>query len=168
MYMDLDFVTLKPFDRDVFWNFVPEEDDAVLTGSSFHFERDHPIIRKMLTYLSSSYRPKEWTYSGPAMIKHVVLRYCQKTSPKPTYPRALCPGVRVLPKRFLYPYKYGDWKHYFRTDISAKDKAFASHAVHVYNKLSKNEPIYVGSTQIYSLMARDHCPLTYAHAVDSF
>lgn len=166
--MDLDFVTLKAFNRKVFWNFVPEEDDGILTGSSFHFQYGHPIIRRMLTYLASSYHPKEWTYSGPAMIKHVVLKYCKKTIPKPTYPKSLCSGIRVLPKRYLYPYKYARWKKFFRTDIGRKDRAFQSYAVHIYNKLSKKEPVRVGSNQIYSLMARDHCPLTYGHAVDFF
>lgn len=166
--MDLDFVTLKAFDSKIFWNFVPEEDNGVLTGSSFHFQPGHPIIRRMLSYLSSSYHPNEWTYSGPAMIKHVVLKYCQKKTPKPTYPKPFCPGVRILPKRYLYPYKYASWKKLFRDDTDRKDKAFQSYAVHVYNKLSKKESVLVGSNQIYSLMARDHCPITYAHSFDFF
>jgi lactosylceramide 4-alpha-galactosyltransferase len=69
--MDLDFVTLKPFDTDIFWNFVSEEDDGVLTGSSFHFQKDHPIVRRMMIYLASSYHPNEWSYSviGRIMIR---------------------------------------------------------------------------------------------------
>ena len=167
--MDLDFVTLKPFDKNIFWNFVPEEDDGYLTGSSFHFHNGHAIIKKMLNYLATSYHPNEWTYSGPAMIKHAVLKFCRKTSPKPTYPMAdLCPGVRVLSRRFLYPYKYEQWRHFFRNKSSPNDKAFKSHAVHFYNKLSKRNPIFVGSNQIYSLIARNHCPVSYGQTIDFF
>lgn len=163
--MDLDFVTLKPFDADIFWNFVPEEDDGVLTGSSFHFQKDHPIIRKIMTYLAASYHPKEWVYSGPAMIQSVVMKYCHKKLPKPTYPLFLCSHIKVLPKKYLYPYKFADWKRFFRTNISSSDPIFESYAVHTYNKLSKKEPVFVGSNQLYSQIARVHCPLTYAYAL---
>lgn len=166
--MDLDFVTLKPFDTNTFWNFVPEENDGYLTGSSFHFHYGHAIIKKMLNYLASSYHPHEWTYSGPMMIKKVVLDFCHKFMPKPTYPQILCPGVKVLSKNFLYPYKYELWRHFFRNRSSPNDKAFKSHAIHFYNKLSKRQPVFVGSKQIYSLVARDHCPVTYAQADLSF
>lgn len=169
MYMDLDFVTLKTLDPKIFQDFVPEEDRGVLTGSSFHFHRDHPIIRKMITYLASSYHPEEWTYSGPAMFQSIVLKYCRKKLPKPTHPALLCPDVKIMPRKYLYPYKFADWKEFFRNDVPRNgDKTFKSYAVHMYNKLSKNEPVLVGSNQIYSRIARIHCPLTYAHAVDSF
>ncbi|XP_032782029.2 lactosylceramide 4-alpha-galactosyltransferase-like [Daphnia magna] len=165
MHTDDSVATLKPLDADIFWNFVPEEDDGVLTGSAFHFEKGHPIIRKMMTYLTSSYHPKEWAYSGPAMIQSVVLKYCRKKLPEPTYPLFLCPEIKVLPKKYLYPYKFADWKRFFLTNVSSSDPIFESYAVHPYNKLSKKEPILVGSDQLYSQIARVHCPLTYAHAV---
>nr|WBD92694.1 lactosylceramide 4-alpha-galactosyltransferase-like [Daphnia magna] len=165
MYMDLDFVTLKPLDADIFRNFVPEEDNAVLTGSSFHFQKGHPIVRKIMTYLASSYRPKEWAHSGPAMMQSVVLKYCRKKLPEPTYPLFLCPEIKVLPKKYLYPYTFADWKRLFVTNVSSSDPIFESYAVHTYNKLSKNEPVLVGSDQLYSQIARVHCPVTYAHAL---
>ena len=167
--MDLDFVTLKNLDSKIFHDFVPLEDKGLLTGSSFHFHRDHPIIRKMMIYLASSYHPDEWTYSGPAMFQSIVLKYCHKFLPKPTHPSFLCPGVKIMPKRYLYPYKFADWKELFQNDIKyGEEKTSKSYAVHLYNKLSKNEPVIVGSKQIYSRIARVHCPLTYAHAIDSF
>jgi lactosylceramide 4-alpha-galactosyltransferase len=168
MYMDLDFVALKPFDDNIFWNFVPEEDDSILTGSSFHFQKDHPIVRKMMTYLASSYHPKKWSYSGPAMFQSVLLKYCQRREPLPTYPVFLCPDIRVLPKTYLYPYKFAEWKRMFRfSNVSGDDAIFQSYAVHTYNKLSKKEPVYVGSNQLYSKIARVHCPITYAHALSN-
>nr|CAH0107083.1 unnamed protein product [Daphnia galeata] len=167
MYLDLDFVTLKPFDTDIFWNFVSEEDDGVLTGFSFHFKKDHPIIRRMMTYLASSYHPNEWSYSGPAMFQSVVLKFCHKRKPLPTYPLFLCPDIRVLPKKYLYPYTFAQWKRFFRSNLSSDDKIFQSYAVHTYNKLSKKEPVFVRSDQLYSQIARVHCPITYTHAISN-
>lgn len=166
--MDLDFVTLKSFDRDIYWNFVPEEDNGVLTGSAIHLEKGHRILKRMLKYLGTSYLPDVWSHSGPTMIQRTVLGFCHKRIPKPLYPKNICQGLKVLPRRFMYPYKFGEWHHFFDQDPSPLDVAFKSAALHMYNKLSKNQPVIVGSNQIYSQVARDHCPLTYARAVDSF
>lgn len=169
MYMDLDFVTLKPFDRKIFWNFVPLEDEDLsvgLTGSALHFQRSHPVLKPMMTYLASSYRPKQWTHSGPAMIQKVVLKYCRKWTPKPTYPKSLCPGVKVLPTRYLYPLPFGRWKKYFQRNYDVD--LSQSYAMHLYNKASKHRPVLVGSQQLYSLAASVHCPLSYAMADRSF
>ena len=167
--MDLDFVTLKRFDREIFRNFVPIEDNSVslgLTGSALHFNRDHPILKPMMDYLSTSYRPKQWTHSGPSMIQKVVLKYCRKRSPKPTYPKSLCPGVKVLPIRYLYPVPFGHWKKYFQRNFDVD--LSQSYAIHLYNKASKNQKVLVGSKQIYSITASIHCPLSYSLAVHSF
>jgi lactosylceramide 4-alpha-galactosyltransferase len=167
MYMDLDFVTLKPFDTDIFWNFVSEEDDGVLTGPSFQFHKDHPIVRRMMTYLASSYHPNEWSYSGPAMFQSVVLKFCHKRNPLPTYPLFLCPDIRILPKKYLYPYTFAHWKRFFRSNVRSDDSIFKSYAVHTYNKLSKKEPVFVRSNQLYSQIAKVHCPVTYTHALSN-
>jgi len=90
--MDLDFVTLRSFDDNLFWNFVPKEDDGrvfcniifeknvsyftlektyfQVTGSAIHFEHGHPILVNMMTYLSSSYHPDKWVYSGIQICKY--------------------------------------------------------------------------------------------------
>jgi lactosylceramide 4-alpha-galactosyltransferase len=40
--------------------------------------------------------------------------------------------------------------------------------VHIWNKLSKDQPIYKNSTQDYNRLARDHCPANFAIAPETF
>lgn len=40
--------------------------------------------------------------------------------------------------------------------------------VHIWNKLSKDQPIYKNSTQDYTRLARDHCPANFAIAPETF
>lgn len=39
---------------------------------------------------------------------------------------------------------------------------------HVWNKLSADQPVRKNSTQLFSRLARDHCPLIYSIAPDTF
>ncbi len=129
--------------------------------------KDHPIVRRMMTYLASSYHPNEWSYSGPAMFQSVVLKFCHKRNPLRIYPLFLCPDIRVLPKKYLYPYTFAHWKRFFRSNVRSDDRIFKSYAVHTYNKLSKKEPVFVRSNQLYNRIARVHCPATYTHALSN-
>ena len=40
--------------------------------------------------------------------------------------------------------------------------------VHIWNKLSKTEAVYKNSTQDYTRLARNHCPLIFSIAPDTF
>ena len=167
MYLDMDFVTLKSFDREIFWNFVPTEDTVNPTGSALHLEQDHPMIGQMLKELALSYHPKEWSHHGPLLVRRILEKNCrfQRNS------KFVCPNLKILPHHYLYPYPYHRWEEYFKNrkhPALPVDEFAHTYAMHVWNKLSKNWPVFVNSNQIYSMAAALHCPLTYASATVSF
>ena len=163
MYMDLDFVTVKKFDEDLLWNFVPLESKYNLTGSTLHLQHGHRLISAIISELASSYEPEQWTYSGPALVLRVLQRLCNFNGKRPS--SHSCSDIRVTPAHYFYPFHYTQWQVYFEnaTDsrLATVDESFA---VHVWNKLSHEGSIDWSSNQLYALLASQHCPHTTAYS----
>ena len=75
-----------------------------------------------------------------------------------------CGGFRVLPHREFFPIPYTNWQLFFDESKCQQvmDEIKDSFGVHLWNKLSKNTAVNVGSQQPYSLIAARACPRTYA------
>jgi len=77
--------------------------------------------------------------------------------------RENCAGIAVLPPSVFYRIDYNSWKIFFNE--SRGDEVLSmveeSCGVHVWNKMSSQENITVGSKQAYRLLAQDYCPLVY-------
>ena len=174
LYMDLDFITIKTLNSDIFWNFVPIQELSYLTGSIMHLQHGHRLITLFLKKLAKDYRPNNWGHHGPDMINFIVRKYCNP-----------CDDLRMLSPMHFYPIHYIMWKDYFMnnaTDLLWR-RVNKSYAVHVWNKLSEQYPVVKGSRQIYArlgnlnispslknsndilnIAAEAHCPKTYSAA----
>lgn len=80
LHMDLDFVTLKPRDRQVLWNFMARESEDDLTNSIIHFERNHWIGRHwpLMQKLETKYDPEVFGAHGPDVSKNTSSLYTIK------------------------------------------------------------------------------------------
>ena len=141
MYMDLDFITIKALNINKFWNFVPVQEGRYLTGSTLHLQHGHELIGLILERLAAHYNPSEWATHGPDLVNKAVRKYCQ----------VQC-NVRIFPSKVFYPIHYNDWYLYFRHNTSNYiwRQVKKAYAVHVWNKLSEQNRVIVGSNQIYS------------------
>ena len=77
--------------------------------------------------------------------------------------REKCSGIAVLPTSVFYSIYYPSCRLFFdafRSDEVLK-KVEGSYGVHVWNKLSSEEKITVGSKQAYGLLAEKYCPQVY-------
>ena len=77
--------------------------------------------------------------------------------------RKNCSGIAVLPPSVFYSIRYSSWELLFdeaRSDEVVR-KVDGSYGVHVWNKLSSEEKITVGSKQAYGLLAEKYCPRVY-------
>ena len=77
--------------------------------------------------------------------------------------REKCSGIAVLPPRVFFSVPYWSWKLFFNESQSDEvlKKVEGSYGVHVWNKLSSEEKIIVGSHQAYGLLAEKYCPRVY-------
>jgi len=77
--------------------------------------------------------------------------------------RKNCSGIAVLPPSVFFSIDYRSWKLFF--DESRRDEALkkveGSYGVHLWNKMSSQEKIIVGSKQAYGLLAEKYCPRVY-------
>lgn len=75
-----------------------------------------------------------------------------------------CKGFQILSHREFFPIPYQSWQLLFNESTSKHimDIIKESFGVHVWNKLSKNTTVTVGSQQPYALMAASACPRMYA------
>jgi hypothetical protein len=75
-----------------------------------------------------------------------------------------CGGFRILSPQLFFSIPHYSWRLFF--DESASQHVMGeikdSFGVHLWNKLSKNTIVNVGSQQAYSLMAARACPRMYA------
>jgi lactosylceramide 4-alpha-galactosyltransferase len=77
--------------------------------------------------------------------------------------RENCSGIAFLPPSVFFSIDFGSWKLFFnesRSDEALK-KVEGSYGVHLWNKFSSQEKIYVGSKQAYGLLAEKYCPGVY-------
>ena len=74
-----------------------------------------------------------------------------------------CNGFTVYSPSVFYPIHYKKWKKYFEMEeINETMKTIKnSKAIHVWNQLSKWEPIQVGSEVPYAIIAQKYCPRVY-------
>ena len=74
-----------------------------------------------------------------------------------------CSGIAVLSRRVFFSIDYRSWKLFF--DESRSDEFFkkvdGSYGVQLWNKMSSQEKITVGSKQAYGLLAEKYCPGVY-------
>jgi lactosylceramide 4-alpha-galactosyltransferase len=75
-----------------------------------------------------------------------------------------CKGFQILSNEEFFPLPYQDWELFFNESSSNEtmQKIQSSYGVHVWNKLSKQTPVLVGSRQPYSLIAERACPRVYS------
>ena len=80
----------------------------------------------------------------------------------------MCPDVSLLSYKHFCPIGPPFWHLYFE---NASDQSLSminsSYGVHLWNFLSSNEPIRMGTRQLYAILAAKHCPVT-AKRFDQF
>jgi hypothetical protein len=112
MFLDLDIVTMKPYDGYLFRNFTLIESSLndQITNAVMHLDRGHRLIREIIDLLAEEYDPDEYTFHGPQVMSLALSRLCNMTF---SHQRSPCPDVHMLPHHYFYPIGNAFWSHYF-------------------------------------------------------
>ena len=78
-----------------------------------------------------------------------------------------CRGVNILPINWFYPVHWSSWQILFGNETKPENVTDAL-AVHMWNKLSESTAVLKESNQLYSLLAKEHCPRVYTVANHEF
>ncbi|XP_046449013.1 lactosylceramide 4-alpha-galactosyltransferase-like isoform X3 [Daphnia pulex] len=170
MYMDLDIITLKSLDEKLLRNFFlfETEEMKLLSNSVLHLERGHWLIDEMIQRLVKYYDPNEYMWHGPSMISNIMSRKCGVKRGQPNSNN--CTDVHILPHYNFAPISNNGWEILFgdATPDRLAQVTNGSYGVHCWSGKSKEEQLKVHSNQVYSVLAREHCPLTIAFGAADF
>ena len=158
-YLDLDYVVLKPLDEKSLHNFLLVEgmDAKQLNNGVIHFEARHRLVKELIKFLAAEYDPDDYYLHGPTALTHIYHKLCASS----------CADVKVLSHNYFCPIGPPFWHLYFE-DSSKYSLSLLnnSYGVHMWNFLSANETIRIGTKQMYAVLAAEHCPVTASHYDD--
>lgn len=165
IYLDLDVVVTSNLEG--LTNFAGAENWEDVAAGVLSFGTTG-LGRRMadacLRDLKTNFRGDVWGNNGPGVITRTLQKICA-TKYARDMTKIRCNGFTVYPPSAFYPIHYKKWKRYFEN--KNKDATMKmlekSLVIHVWNKLSKNQNISVGSQVPYALIAEKHCPKVYSH-----
>jgi hypothetical protein len=160
LYMDLDFIVLKPLDEKLLHNVLLVEgiDRRQLNNGVMHFEAKHRLVGELIEYLSNEYDPDDYYLHGPTALTDVYIQLCNDGS---GLKKKSCPDVSLLSYKHFCPIGPPFWHLYFE-EVTAQSLLMinSSYGVHLWNFLSSNEPVRMGTRQLYAILAAENCPVT--------
>ncbi|XP_069685761.1 lactosylceramide 4-alpha-galactosyltransferase-like [Periplaneta americana] len=164
-YLDLDVILLKSLEG-LSSNYVGVESSDNLASGVLNFATEgvgHDVATQCVEELRTNFRGDIWIHNGPGLITRVMLRMCDCYEVTELSTEK-CKGFHILSDKEFFPIPYQSWQLFFNetTSSDTMTKIQDSFGVHLWNKLSKDEAVVVGSKQPYSLLARKTCPRTYS------
>lgn len=165
LYLDIDVITLKRYDTSELKNFfVVEEMSAnLLCNSVFHLESDHRFVKEIIDTLATDYKPDAWGHHGGDLITAIMSNSCGFVKGNSAQTTNTCNDVKLLPYKSFLGMIPEEYELMFRvaTDYSANTMLNESYGVHLWNTKGHHEYVdFSSENQLFSLIARKHCPLT--------
>ncbi|XP_028173009.1 lactosylceramide 4-alpha-galactosyltransferase-like isoform X2 [Ostrinia furnacalis] len=165
VYMDSDFVVVKPFD-DLEKNWSGRESITAVVSGVMSFSRDslgRQMAAATVENFKKNYNPNYWGYNGPGVITRVVKEMCFKTKKKKWIHG--CNGFKVYDPEVFYPVYYKQNRLYFEAgrNLTTSEKTYAHH---MWNHLTMKYSI--PKTSPYAQLAKQYCPTVYEMYGDSF
>ena len=168
MFLDLDVLTLKPYDGPQFRNFVTfgSAQMRMIANAVVHMDRGHRLTDRIIQLLADEYDPEGYTFNGPEAISAAMSLMCNVTLGRPK--SNMCTDVRLLPHRYFHPIGNAFGRIFFqRMDKDRLAPMFLkqldnSYGVHFYSSLTRHQSVDFApnSTQMFSILASRHCPQT--------
>lgn len=164
MYMDLDYIVMKPFDEKILRNFVLVETDEIklLSNSALHFEKGHWFIKEMIDRLNKYYEPIDYMFHGPGLITNLMARLCNLK--RGMIESNNCTDITVVPHTYFCPISNVKWHPLFE-NVTSESMAMVneSYGIHTWSGKTKQVPLDLNSNQLFAVLAREHCPHTVAN-----
>ncbi|XP_042884682.1 lactosylceramide 4-alpha-galactosyltransferase-like [Penaeus japonicus] len=139
-----------------------DEVEKVANNAIMHFDARHPFVYESMSYLKKNFKVATWHVNGPGVATNIAKKLC-KTQNLNHILHQQCSSVKLMPLKNMQIFRWPDWKKIFEIE---KGKQFLqehkeAYILHMYNKLSKKNPVEIGSRSIYDIVAEVSCPVTY-------
>uniref|UniRef100_A0A1B6M2G1 Alpha 1,4-glycosyltransferase domain-containing protein n=1 Tax=Graphocephala atropunctata TaxID=36148 RepID=A0A1B6M2G1_9HEMI len=164
-YCDLDVVTIRSLEG-LRSNWAGAEDEESVATGVMNFDHQgaaHDMLQRMLEHINQHYDRNGWTSNGPWLMTTFVIRECNISQVREAESHCLL-DFTVYKSYILYPIHYSQVHQLFVPHLgsqTARNVKTSSYSVHMWNKISHDMPVFVGSTQGYALLADQFCPNVY-------
>uniref|UniRef100_A0A1S4HCI6 Alpha 1,4-glycosyltransferase domain-containing protein n=1 Tax=Anopheles gambiae TaxID=7165 RepID=A0A1S4HCI6_ANOGA len=163
-YLDLDVIVQQSFEK-MKPNYAGAESPQYIAAGVINFEskgHGHELAEMCVRDLLDNFNGYQWAQNGPGVITRVLVKHCQ-THSITNMTRHCSQHFTVYPPSAFYAIAYGNYKNFFEEPYlkSVLDALNQSIVVHLWNKLSKDNPVWVGSRVAYGVLAERHCPKVY-------
>jgi hypothetical protein len=166
LYLDLDILTIKPYNGEIFRNFLVFGSARMdhISNGAMHLEFGHWLSEEIMQLLVKEYDPDSYIFHGPDAVSEVMKNVCRLTADHPDF--NICSDIHVLSDIFFYPIPSIFSGVLFQEDGNTTHaqtlaKIKKSFGLHFWNSLSRlHKPFNIDSNQIISLLAHEHCPIT--------
>ncbi|XP_066983360.1 lactosylceramide 4-alpha-galactosyltransferase-like [Macrobrachium rosenbergii] len=162
VYTDSDTICIRSTTK--FTNAVGLYKDNGVNGAVLIGQPRHQAFWMLMEYLKENFKGNVWGHNGPEAITRVMKKLCKGASfSKIASNEEGCQNMSLLTARHFYPVPFQQHKTFMlereETDL---EKLFKdSYVLHFWNKLTKKDPITVGSKSILETAAKKFCPVTY-------
>uniref|UniRef100_A0A9I3BD26 Alpha 1,4-glycosyltransferase domain-containing protein n=1 Tax=Anopheles coluzzii TaxID=1518534 RepID=A0A9I3BD26_ANOCL len=163
-YLDLDVIVQQSFEK-MKPNYAGAESFHLINSAVMSLEskgHGHELAEMCVRDLLTNFNGNEWINNGPGVITRVLQKHCH-TQSIANMTRHCSEHFTVYPPSAFYAIEYQRYKHFFQEQYleQALEALNQSIVVHLWNKLSKNNPVQVGSRVAYGVLAERHCPKVY-------
>ncbi|KAH8263401.1 hypothetical protein KR044_008257, partial [Drosophila immigrans] len=173
IYMDIDVVVLRSMEN-LALNYVGAEDAETLCNAVLSLgpkDKGHEIAEIFLRDFQANYNGQLYTNNGPSLMGRVTKQVCNSTSIKEIVAESRnCSGFKVFNSTAFYPIAWPAWRRFiepqYLNDTLAATKN--SYLIHLWNKVSYEQPFKVGDDTAFGKYAHEHCPKVNAAAGDYF
>ena len=170
IYLDLDCMVLRPLDC------LP--DNTIGMGSSMKnwvengvmaFQAGHPFLAYLMDYMVEEFKPDYYFSIGPPTLSSALLDFCDRDElPANGGPVSCSNGTTVVhlePRHSFYALDNKERNVFFDSKVNPDDLEALklSYLSHIYNAGHGNA---VPEGSLYSLLAREYCPITYQMAIE--
>lgn len=165
-YMDIDVVTIRPIE-ELGTNYAGWQDGNTIATGVLNFDEagfGHQVLTHCLEELQKKFDPDNWSTNGPILITNTLMRLCQ------IRPGKSCQHFTAYPVPVFYPIYYTEWRLFFKEAYSdfVMNKLNRTYVVHLWNKMSRDCVVNVGSRLAYALLAERYCPKAYFNCGNKF
>lgn len=166
LYLDMDMLTLKSYDEITSKDFLVLEDDraSVVVNSVFYFTSGHRLAKKIVSQLASDYDPNSWAFHGSEIFAALMRDSCGFKKRKVPV-KNKCNDIKMLEYNTFFALQPDIFYLMFKPATDYSLSLFnESYGVHIWNSKTRHDFLDFSTNQLYSVLAKQHCPLTVKQA----
>lgn len=172
-YLDSDMIVRRQVDN-LGTNFAcVDGEEGIVANAFLNFDLidGSRLVEIFMHDQMENYIPSEWGHNGPKSLTRVLSQLCQTNSTNEMISRQNCDGFHVIPRKFCFPIMANHYEKIFNeTFTKSLLQKISSNTVtiHMWNGLTKQFKTRASDRNLYTTLAKHHCPRIFVTIDEEF